>query len=174
MRAPLFLSGSRLPRLCTLIVVAAVLPSCTLTDDASGESVAPPEVQALFSGLQPATPDRLRGVWSIKTTNNDGEADLRMRFADAQLTVGTRCVVKAAPDKPVLAGKTSTIQTTDLDGKTGIFDLGESINVTQQKDGISCTGRFDKATWKFVITGTTLDMDPIGLQGQVHLDKVGD
>lgn len=168
MRAPLALRGF------VFLALTPALPSCAVTDDASGTSTAAPEVQALFGNLQPATPDRLRGVWSIKSANNEGEADLRIRFAEGQLTLGTRCVARAAPDTPVVVGETSTIQTTDLDGRTGVFGLSESIDVTEQKDGVTCSGRFDKATWRFVVTGTTLDMDPVGLQGQVHLDKVGD
>ena len=167
----------RTPLRSSLVVLAAAaLCGCNSVESGDDDNdPAAPEVQALFGSLQPATPDWLRGVWSITTGNAQGDADLRMRFEDGNIMLGTRCVAKAAPNQPVLVGSSTAIATTDLDGKTGVpSDLSETINVTEAKNGVSCSGRFDKATWKFVITGTALDMDPVGLQGHVHLDKVGD
>lgn len=167
MRALLFVTAS---------AVLFASPACVASTEPTGggSSSAPPAVQGLFDNLEPATPDRLRGVWSITTANSNGDADLRMRFEEGNLTVGTRCSAKAAPGDPVLVGSSAAITTTDLDGASGIFELGETINVTETRGGITCSGRFDKATWSFTISGTGLDMDPLGQQGHVHLEKVGD
>jgi hypothetical protein len=173
MRAPPFASLACGPRLASALVAAA-LSACTATTDAPGETSAAPEVQALFGSLKPASPDRLRGVWSITTSNTSGDAELRMRFEDGALTVGTRCTTRSAPTTPVLVGTSGAITTTDLDGKTGVFDLAETLAVTESRGGLTCSGRFDKATWQFAVAGTSLTMDPVGQQGQVHLEKVGD
>lgn len=149
--------------------------ACTVKSDgdAAGDA-APAEVQALFTGLGAATPDKLRGVWSVKVTGTNGTADLRFRFTDGKIVGGSRCEYTVDNLKPLEVGSSGALTTADLDAKTGEFVVAETLNFSNKSDARICSGNIDSGTWKFTIAGTALTMTLAGAAGSVKLGKVGD
>ncbi len=154
---------------CTVKTEGPATPAATGSD-------APAEVQALFATLPAATPDQLRGVWAttLKLDEGQGQGELRFRFTDAKIVGGVQCTYTVAGAPPLLVGDSGAITTADLDAKAGQFVLPTKLTFAGRRDVRSCSGAFNAATWKFTITGTSVDMDAVGMNGQIHLDKVGD
>ena len=149
--------------------------SCSSSSSsASTDSVLAPEITALFGTLPAASPDKLRGVWSLKAANSAGTADLRMRFTDDKLVLGVRCEYTVPNLQPVVVGQIGALTSTDLDAKTGQFTLAATVGAASMDSARTCDAHFDAATWKFVVTGAAVEMEPVGKTGHAHFDKVGD
>ncbi len=151
------------------------LAACTMKSDGdASDDAAPAEVRALFTGLGAATPDKLRGVWSVKVTGTNGTADLRFRFTDGKIIGGSRCEYTVDNLKPLEVGSSGGLTTSDLDAKTGEFVVVQTLNFSNKSDARVCSGNIDAGTWKFTIAGTALTMTLAGAAGSVKLGKLGD
>ena len=138
--------------------------------------VTPAASIALFDPLPAPTPDVLRGVWGVKVQTAAGTADSRFRFADGVVTGGVRCTSSANLTPPFVVGQGAALQTTDLSDKEGELTLPAPLAFSEARSGVTCAGKFDAATWAFVITGTSMQLSASGLKGGggSTLTKLGD
>ena len=158
-----------------MCLLLGAVSACTVKSDGdAADDAAPAEVQALFTKLGAATPDKLRGVWSVKVTGTNGTADLRFRFTDGKIIGGSRCEYTVDNLKPLEVGSSGALTTSDLDAKAGELVVVQALNFSNKNDARSCSGNIDAGTWKFTIAGTTLTMNLAGSAGSVKLGKVGD
>lgn len=100
-------------RIAMLMTAAAILffvPACSESTQEKGEG--------LFGELEPATPNKLRGVYSMTAdvTSNE-KLEMRLRFTDDSVIGGSRCVKEGTP--PVLAAGEAGLATEALDAPTG-------------------------------------------------------
>lgn len=147
--------------------------SATGTRGTGEPAEAPAGVQALYAPLSAATPDVLKGVWSVASTNKDGTADVRFRFQDTKITGGVRCTFPSRGET-LLTGDETSLVAPELTQASGSFRLGESLSFAAQKDDLACKGQLAALSWTYAISGTTMTLSAVEADGAVTLTKVGD
>lgn len=156
------------------VLAAMVMMSAACTVNAQDDSAASPQTKALFAELPAATPDKLRGVWSLKSQGNAGDAEIRLRFTDGKIVGGVRCTTKAGAELLTVGGEVPAT-TDDLDKKSGSFTMKTTLQMDGKgSDGQTCQGRLDAAEWGFVVTGTNVILSSIEPKGTASFQKVGD
>jgi hypothetical protein len=160
------------------LTLALALSSCI--EGAEGGSGGPtgsepaPAVKALFEPLAAPTPDRLAGVWGTTSTNADGQAELRFRFAQNRIVGGVKCTFSSRGNKVMTVGQVGELTFGDVDAKQGELRLGRELEFTESDGDLRCSGKMANASWVFVITGTSMVLSAVELGGTIGLTKVGD
>jgi hypothetical protein len=161
-----------------LFALAFALSSCAFegADGGSGGtgSEPAPAVKELFEPLAPPTPDRLAGVWSTTSTNANGQAELRFRFADKRIVGGVKCTFSSRGNKVMTVGQVGQITFGDVDAKQGELRLGRELEFSETSGDLRCEGKMANVSWVFVITGTSMVLSAVELGGTIGLTKVGD
>jgi len=157
---------------------ALTLSACTVKSaDDSGKTAPPAGVAELFSeDLPDATPDALAGVWAAaKEETSSGTAELRFRFEEGRIIVGSHCVLSHdGKTYDIIAGQSAGLATEDLSAKEGSFELQEEVNFSGQDGPARCTGRLSAGKWNFAIDGKDAALTQTGKTGQHTIIKVAD
>jgi hypothetical protein len=156
-----------------LIGALFVLAACSSSTD-SGP--APPTSESLFDpALPPASPNKLRGVWSQGgvQTQAAGTIEVRYRFLEKYVVGAVKCV-PASGGGEVIAGKTIALDTTDLDAASGKLSMGALV-MDKKTDTFQCVGgNPNSGTFDFKITDNKISLTVAGAVGSIDLIKVND
>ena len=132
------------------------------------------DVDALFATLPKATSGKLAGVWSVTTTAETGDAEVRFRFAKDKLVAGVRCTYPSRGNAVLTAGAATTLTTPDLDASFGEFRIGQGLTFQKRSGDLDCQGRFDNLSYTFQIQGTVMLLGATEAGTTASLTKVGD
>lgn len=132
------------------------------------------EVDALFGALGKATSDKLAGVWSVTSTADSGDAEVRFRFSKGKIVAGVKCTYPSRGNATLMAGAKTTLETPDLDAAFGSFRIGDTMSFQKTSGDLDCQGRFDNLSYTFQIQGNVMLLGATEAGTTASLTKVGD
>lgn len=155
----------------TLPALVLVLAACSSDEESKPP---PPDYATVFDTLDPATPNKLRGVWETKTTLADGtQTSTRIRFTEGYAVGAARCI-PADKSRSVLTGGPADLETSALDAASGTLKM-KALSYTTRDGAVTCQIALAGNTYDFSIADRRLSLT-VANSGvaSVAFEKVGD
>jgi hypothetical protein len=153
------------------ILFAAVALLLSLTGCAAKKDLLDPG--NLFGDADPATPNKLRGVYQLLSTDGNSNIEIRLRFTDHYVVGAIKCVPINPKFGPLDVGDKVNMGTDDLDAATGKFSV-DTLSMTKDEDPIICEGGLVGDTYDFKVEDLRLTLKRPSVVTPVVYSKIGD